>query len=857
MDVRSSSRRNGERTRLLLIGLGGWGREVLAYIYARLTRVAGGIPDHLRLIGIDVDSRSGESLPSGEQFMLAEVPLERLRREARRRDCPPLHRWFDADAVRSMSLALGTGASRQLGRLAFLWHAGAEEGSLNLREQLPRRLRYFLNQPGPLHIYVLTSLGGGFGSGVFLDVAFWLRDVLGSQITRLVAFLITPTFFSSLPQEPLRANAWAALQELDYFMQRGTARRGEPRFEYFGKRTISTERSPYDGVFFIDAVDAEGRNIAHPYLAVRLVGEILLAMDNLPEEIREKVEQEYNAVGYASLLVPIEEIIQFAALDLLEETVAQWLRAAEGVTTSVEAQLSLDEMIRRIRSGMESRCSLWLHEPDFTAVLEERAAAERTAFSEELQEQLRRDCLSIFREGQSLYGVLASLQQIERQLVASREEGERYGRSLQEQIEKLRENLRRSEEQYLTSPKDHPLGVLAQIRRGGIPYEAATKCLELRKQFVGALEENIALQQSLSLIDDIEGTVRELRKRVERLQGHLQSILSSLQDQRNEVRRQLTSLPDARAFPMLKDEDDIRSRYQGPEGKHWERARLQFAEMAVERFLDWGAQEDGETLFQKLYGTARDAWNHLYGAEELYIEGFLRQNPMGWWEVLDKSAQPFWSTAVVEAAVKGQQVQPIIVVEVARSGQSALIRERPIFAQGENIHVVDGEDPFRVRMVKVIRGIQPSTFALRGQFMEAYQRAMTRYEPVHVFPEFYLGDEASGHERREILARAWAYQWIQRKEEEFFLRRPNGTLEPLGVSDLLDLHWKIVNDDGFFAVVRDAVWRWEQQRERGEILQALNAFQPTPHPGHADDKEWLWAILRDGAQRFAERLSGK
>ena len=88
-----------------------------------------------------------------------------------------------------------------------------------------------------LEIITVSSLGGGTGSGCFIDVGFLCR-VLFPASTR-TAFLAMPTVFDgvvgSTGVEAVRANGFAALNELEYFMQPrfiADHRRGDKRVLY-------------------------------------------------------------------------------------------------------------------------------------------------------------------------------------------------------------------------------------------------------------------------------------------------------------------------------------------------------------------------------------------------------------------------------------------------------------------------------------------------------------------------------------------------------------------------------------------------------------------------------------------------
>ena len=70
-------------------------------------------------------------------------------------------------------------------------------------------------------IYIISSLCGGTGAGMFLDVAHRVRQEVGSNADIVGIFLMPSTFESEirsdLQRRRIQANAYAALKELNHF----------------------------------------------------------------------------------------------------------------------------------------------------------------------------------------------------------------------------------------------------------------------------------------------------------------------------------------------------------------------------------------------------------------------------------------------------------------------------------------------------------------------------------------------------------------------------------------------------------------------------------------------------------------
>ena len=80
---------------------------------------------------------------------------------------------------------------------------------------------------GKLEIHVVGSVCGGTGASILLDLAYDLRRWTRGYNTTIIGHLVLPDAFDGKPvvEEALRANAFAALQEIDWFMNGGVEAR--------------------------------------------------------------------------------------------------------------------------------------------------------------------------------------------------------------------------------------------------------------------------------------------------------------------------------------------------------------------------------------------------------------------------------------------------------------------------------------------------------------------------------------------------------------------------------------------------------------------------------------------------------
>ena len=310
----------------LLIGIGGTGKEILMRFRKRMYDERGTVSyPFVRTVVFDTDMQEDSDIPKGEEkAAYAPVQLRRdsgewysteitghLLHDAKtqyqhvkdRRFIKWLHPEF-FKLVPEKAVKDGSGGYRQAGRLAFFIHYQKIREAIESQLQ---KMHAYMADPDrhdtklPFDIYqnrievvIVTSLAGGTGSGMFMDMAYLVRDILSSNPqfrrmaafdpqgiathTTLVAMLPTPyTKKDSAMKNRFLLNGYAALLEMEHF---STARPEEnffqsdedgcPRVKY---REISfrvnwddaggidriIEGKPWDTCYLVD--DINDRNI--------------------------------------------------------------------------------------------------------------------------------------------------------------------------------------------------------------------------------------------------------------------------------------------------------------------------------------------------------------------------------------------------------------------------------------------------------------------------------------------------------------------------------------------------------------------------------------------------------------------
>ena len=144
--------------------------------------------------------------------------------------------WFplgNNEVIHMLSdLKKGAGQIRLFGRVAFFFNAEriqkVIEDAINEIMAVDQANSFFDPVNNDLDIYIVGSLAGGTGSGMFMDTAMMCRHIITSGVTAIEAkirgYFVLPEVFmnarigTAKDFERIYPNAAGALKELDLFM---------------------------------------------------------------------------------------------------------------------------------------------------------------------------------------------------------------------------------------------------------------------------------------------------------------------------------------------------------------------------------------------------------------------------------------------------------------------------------------------------------------------------------------------------------------------------------------------------------------------------------------------------------------
>ena len=347
----------------IFIGLGGTGIDCLkqvkkqVYEQIRPDDPNAVIPSyqHIKFLAVDADPRGLDetnlpsSLSKNTEFLdLRCADISALLHNAPILTTAPSLQWLKASAtepygtgIKILNVEAGACGVRQIGRLLLFLEIPQFLDKLTsliiqARDGLPADTETF--------IHIFTGLGGGMGSGAFLDVCYLIQYVLsnlgiqGSASTFGYFFMPDVNLSRILDlgiQAFVKSNGFAAMQELDYCMDFET-NGGRWKQDYGNGLEVHTTNPPVNLAYLISATDTAGfiHHNAYDY-AIHAVADSVMellirpnvtappllaaagAFDHMVTKYHGACYK-YCTLGAASAYIPYKEITTYLSAKIFE-----------------------------------------------------------------------------------------------------------------------------------------------------------------------------------------------------------------------------------------------------------------------------------------------------------------------------------------------------------------------------------------------------------------------------------------------------------------------------------------------------------------------------------------------------------
>jgi hypothetical protein len=295
----------------MVVGVGGMGTNTVRAVKRRFRNVWNGnhpphtpksvsdnLPGMIQLLALDteplVNRLDQEPLFADEFCYMGKFDATRL--IANLDQHPEIGRWWNYPSIPLGYIHNGAKQLRPIGRLCFFRNYVNFKQSLEtklanldkIRDMETAQNRGFPVVGNYQLIYVVSSLCGGTGSGMFMDVAHRIRAQVRNN-ARVVGIFFLPDVLeaeisSDLQRRRIRANAYAALKELNYFQETQQFRSLYPSEQ---RELPDAPYAPFDFIFLVGRTNRNGNSLARKSDAEQMAAHLIqmTAISHLSNEI--------------------------------------------------------------------------------------------------------------------------------------------------------------------------------------------------------------------------------------------------------------------------------------------------------------------------------------------------------------------------------------------------------------------------------------------------------------------------------------------------------------------------------------------------------------------------------------------
>lgn len=323
----------------VVIGLGGTGHGAVLKLKRRFIDIYGSVPPIIKLLSFDTTESAEHSEkandgtvvtlePQVESHVISVANPAALVSGAN----PHINEWWPPNIPVSAIIA-GAGQVRARGRLALFAKSkdifptvrgAVDHVKLHAVDKEMYAEKFLISDRPGIEIYIVGSLAGGTGSGMFLDMAFLTRHFIKiEENSNITGVLVLPRVFETLSSVAfVKSNAYAALKEIEHF----SGMKPTDRFTIdYGIDRVEVNQEPFDLLYLIDGTNEEGKGVSGPRdlysiiadgLYIQIGSQIGADNANTTDNLKAQLatadpvfgrSRKYCSFGVASLTLPVRE----------------------------------------------------------------------------------------------------------------------------------------------------------------------------------------------------------------------------------------------------------------------------------------------------------------------------------------------------------------------------------------------------------------------------------------------------------------------------------------------------------------------------------------------------------------------
>ncbi|MCE1246881.1 MAG: tubulin-like doman-containing protein [Firmicutes bacterium] len=338
----------------VIIGLGGTGQRIVMEVRRRIIQEYGSL-DRIPIVGflvldtdsekpilpgMDEDTLGKIQLAPSEMFHSKVVGTHKLKDELN--SYPHLSEWVDRAILERGDATQGAKGIRAIGRLSyFVNFVDIKKAITSMISQVTNQpnLKYMAENhnmqvaPG-VNFFIITSICGGTGSGMFLDMAFTIKDMMAGTEHQRIGYLILPGVFGT---DIAKASGYAALRELNHYSM---DRDFEANWENENQPRI-IQPPPFDFCYLVNNSNNKVSFSQKEHLFEMVAHNIFLEFSHEFGQYKASLKDNIQAVatgtdklgcplnyisfGLSTISFPRDRIIRACSYRLAKEVVQKWL----------------------------------------------------------------------------------------------------------------------------------------------------------------------------------------------------------------------------------------------------------------------------------------------------------------------------------------------------------------------------------------------------------------------------------------------------------------------------------------------------------------------------------------------------
>ena len=340
----------------IIIGLGGTGQRIVLEVRRRIIQEYGSLdklpivgflvidtdPEKPIIPGIDDETLKKIQLTPSEIYHAKVTGTHKLKEELH--SYPHLVEWVDKSILERGDITVGAKGIRAIGRLAyFLNYVGIKKAFNAIYSQVTDQpnLRYMADTHGMqvapgVNVFFVSSICGGTGSGMFMDLAFTVKDILAGSEHLRIGYLVLPGVFGT---DMAKATGYAALRELNHY---GMDHDFEANWENESK-SRKIQPPPFDFCYIINNGNNNVNFSQKEHLFEMISHNIFLEFSHEFGQYKASLKDNIQAVaigtdrlgcplnyislGLSTITFPRNRIIRACSHRLGKEVVDRWLNA--------------------------------------------------------------------------------------------------------------------------------------------------------------------------------------------------------------------------------------------------------------------------------------------------------------------------------------------------------------------------------------------------------------------------------------------------------------------------------------------------------------------------------------------------